>query len=322
MSATRLEASDRVTLLMAFVPYLIEQGAVPVKQIATHFDITSSQVQEIVKLLAMSGVPGDSGYYQHQDMFDINWDLFEQENIVELWQHVAVEATPRFSAREAAALVAGLQYISGIVPQSDKTSIENLTAKIALGASAAPENILVSPAHAPLELGVIRSALASRLNVNFMYQNPNGERLARNVDPLRLDLVGETWYLRGWSYERDALRTFRMDRISELTLSGDEIRTSLTVEDLTEELFEPADTHSRVHFSVAETSLSLLTAYNPTVLSSGPDNTVVIEVTFSELSSVPTFVAQLPGSIEVLSPPEAISAVSLWAKEALVGYSA
>ena len=139
----RLEASDRVTYLMAFVPYLIEQGATSVSELADHFGLESSHVEELVQLLAMSGVPGDNGYYQHQDLFDINWDLFEEQKIVELWQHVGVEATPRFSAREAAALLAGLQYISGIVPERDKDIIDKLVTKISSGASAEPENLPV-----------------------------------------------------------------------------------------------------------------------------------------------------------------------------------
>ena len=84
MVNARLEAADRVTLLMSFVPYLIEQGAVPVQQLAEHFDITVAQVQELVQLLAMSGVPGDDGYYQHQDLFDINWDVIHSMSLYKL----------------------------------------------------------------------------------------------------------------------------------------------------------------------------------------------------------------------------------------------
>ncbi len=175
---------------MSFVPYLIEQGPVPVEQLATHFDLTTSQVEELVQLLAMSGVPGDDGYYQHQDLFDINWDLFEQEHIVELWQHVGVESTPRFSAREAAALLAGLQYISGIVPERDRSIIDKLVLKIASGASAEPENLLVTPAPVPVDLDVIRQAVTSGHSVGFEYRSATGELTPRSVDPLRLDLVG------------------------------------------------------------------------------------------------------------------------------------
>ena len=51
-------------------------------------------------------------------------------------------------------------------------------------------------------------------------------------------------------------------------------------------------------------------------------DTVQIEVAFSDLSSVPVFVSQLPGAIRVVSPPEAVSAVSRWAHQALTGYNA
>lgn len=320
--ATRLEAADRVTYLMSFVPYLIEQGPVPVEQLATHFDLTTSQVGELVQLLAMSGVPGDDGYYQHQDLFDINWDLFEQEHIVELWQHVGVESTPRFSAREAAALLAGLQYISGIVPERDRSIIDKLVLKIASGASAEPENLLVTPAPVPVDLDVIRQAVTSGHSVGFEYRSAIGELTPRSVDPLRLDLVGESWYLRGWCHERQALRTFRLDRISQLSLTGESIQTTLTAHDLSDELFEIKDTDIRVTFAVEESALSLLAAYRPEVTGARSDDEIEVEVAFSDLGSVSVFVAQFPGSIRVISPQVAIDTVSEWSRQALSRYSA
>lgn len=318
----RLEASDRVTLLMSFVPYLIEQGPVPIDQLAQHFDISPSQVEELVQLLAMSGIPGDDGFYQHQDLFDINWDLFEEQRIVELWQHVAVDSTPRFSAREAAALLAGLQYISGIVPERDKNIVEELVNKISSGASAAPENLLVTPAVVPLDFDIFRDAVSSRHSVNFLYRKAQGTQSKRSVDPLRLDLVGETWYLRGWCHEREALRTFRLDRISEISVSEDEFLTDLNESDLSEELFDIKETDVRVRFIIEESALSLLSAYRPDIISSRSDGCLEVDVAFGDLSAVPVFIAQIPGSVTVVSPPEAISMVHEWAQRALESYNA
>lgn len=320
--AARLEAADRVTYLMSFVPYLIEQGPVPVEQLAIHFDLTTTQVEELVQLLAMSGVPGDDGYYQHQDLFDINWDLFEEQHIVELWQHVGVETTPRFSAREAAALLAGLQYISGIVPERDRSIIDKLVLKISSGASAEPENLLVTPAPVPVDLEVIRQAVTSGHSVGFDYRSSSGVLTPRSVDPLRLDLVGESWYLRGWCHERQALRTFRLDRISQLSLTGESIQTTLTAHDLSDELFEIKDTDIRVRFAVEESALVLLSAYRPEVTGALSHDEIEVKVAFSDLGSVPVFVAQFPGSIRVISPHAAIDAVSEWSKQALSRYSA
>ena len=307
---------------MSFVPYLIDQGPVSVEQLARHFSITATQVEELVQLLAMSGVPGDDGYYQHQDLFDINWDLFEEQHVVELWQHVAVDATPRFSAREAAALLAGLQYISGIVPESEKDTVLKLVEKISLGASAKPENLQISPAPVPVDLDIIRSAVQSTHSVEFTYHGSTGAQMERRVDPLRLDLVGESWYLRAWCHDRQALRTFRLDRISELSVSQHNIITTLTDKDLSDELFEVSDTDVRVRFSIEESALPLISGYSPEIISRNGEDSLEIEVAFSDLTSVPIFVAQVPGAITVLSPRSAQETVHQWASQALASYNA
>ena len=307
---------------MSFVPYLIDQGPVSIDQLAQHFSISTAQVNELVELLAMSGIPGDDGYYQHQDLFDINWDLFEEQQIVELWQHVAVDATPRFSAREAAALLAGLQYISGMVPESEKEIVNNLVEKISSGASAQPENLLITPARVPVDLEVIRSAVSSGHSVGFIYQNASGDQAQRQVDPLRLDLVGESWYIRAWCHDREALRTFRLDRISKLSVSDSPFVTTLTAGDLGDELFDVSETDLRVRFSIEESALPLISAYKPAVISPLPQDCLEIEVAFSDPSSVPIFVAQTPGSIKVLSPAEIVDEVHHWATQALASYNA
>lgn len=316
-SRPRLEASDRVTLLMSFVPFLLDRGPVSVNELAEHFDITPQHVTELVQLLALSGLPGGDGFYQHQDLFDINWDLFEEENIVELWNHVAVEAAPKFSSREAAALVAGLQYISGIIPEADKTLLSGLLTKIAEGASTQPENILISAAPVPVDLEVIRSALRQNRSITFTYLNARGESLGRAVDPIRLDLVGQTWYLRGWCHARSALRTFRLDRMSDLEVSVQSRLTELTSADLPTELFDVSVTDIEVTFLVEKSALSLLAPYQPRVISAHSDTQVLIRVGFADLGAVPRFVMQLPGSISVVEPADAHELVISWVKRSL-----
>lgn len=321
-SPSRLEASDRVTLLMSFVPYLLEYGPVSVSDLADHFDISETQVEELVQLLALSGIPGDNGFYQHGDLFDINWDLFENEKEVELWSHVGVEATPKFSAREAAALVAGLQYISGIVPEPDKEIVATLLKKISAGSSAAPENLLISPADIPVDVDIITSAVTTKHSLRLRYRNAQGIEHIRTVDPLRLDIVGPTWYLRSWCHDRQAVRTFRLDRISHLELSDETFVSPVSDKELSDELFDVSDTDFRVQCEIPQSALSLISAYNPLVISQLEDDKVLAEVAFAHLDAVPVFVAQLPGLIRVTAPAEAVKAVQHWANQALVRYTA
>lgn len=317
MSTQRLEASDKVTLLLSFVPYLLKTGSASVAELSSQFDISEKQVIELIELLSVSGVPGDSGSYQHQDLFDINWELFENEHIVELWHHVAVETTPKFSAREAAALVAGLQYISSLLSETEKPVIESLLSKIAIASASLPENILVEGLAPSVTNQLITDALAQNVAVTFTYQSAYSISEDRLVDPIRLDLVSGTSYLRGWCHDRQDIRTFRVDRISELHLTEQLISTQIKDKDLPEELFTPSATDLLVQFDIDDHVLPLISAYLPQVVRKSTPNTSVIEVAFSHEANIPIFVALFPGNIRIKSPERAVNFVASWAQEAL-----
>ena len=60
----------------------------------------------MVEKLTVIGLPGESGYWQQpQEMFDINWDLLDLDDVIEITNDVALRRVPRFTAREAAALL-------------------------------------------------------------------------------------------------------------------------------------------------------------------------------------------------------------------------
>lgn len=321
MSPRRLEASDKVTLLLSMVPFLMMNSPVSVQELALRFEISEQQVQELIELLAVSGVPGDSGAYQHQDLFDINWDLFETEQIVDLWNHVEVETTPKFSAREAAALVAGLQYISGLLPENERPVITTLLEKISYASSTLPENILVSPVTHSVAADVATTALESNAVLSFTYHAQNGQPQQREVEPLRIDLVGTQQYLRAWCRDKDALRTFRFDRMSDAALTNQTFTPRIHPNELPDDLFIVSDENIVVSFEVDHDVLNLINAYQPTVREKSAES-YLVDIHFGSIMSVPSCVALFPGSIRVISPPEAVSAVSQWAERALGRYTA
>ena len=81
---------------------------------------------------------GGHGTYQPNDLFDIDWDDFDDDDEIVITHLVALDDAPRFSAREAAALIAGLQYLSALPENADSASLASLMAKLTAGASATP----------------------------------------------------------------------------------------------------------------------------------------------------------------------------------------
>lgn len=69
-------------------------------------------------------------------------------------------------------------------------------------------------------LQLLATSAHAHQDVRFRYSSRAGERTERRVEPYRQVLLGRRWYLLGWDLDRADWRTFRLDRISELTVVG------------------------------------------------------------------------------------------------------
>jgi predicted DNA-binding transcriptional regulator YafY len=72
---------------------------------------------------------------------------------------------------------------------------------------------------------VVASAVLERRQVEFDYlARSTNERTHRRVSPQRLTHYRDNWYLDAWDHERDALRSFSVDRIQHARLLEDAAR--------------------------------------------------------------------------------------------------
>ncbi|MBF4619820.1 YafY family protein [Clavibacter sp. VKM Ac-2542] len=321
--AAPLQAQDKLAFLLALVPYLTDHGRVSVSQAAAHFRVPPEQIRQAVRLIAVSGVPGSTASYQHGDLFDIAWDDFEDNDQIVITHMVAIDDSPRFSAREAAALIAGLQYVSSQADASDLDLVGQLMAKLARGSSASPSQVAVAAGAGDGTRDDLRRAIAEERRVEFDYRSPRGGTERRVVDPLRLESMDEDWYLRGWDLARGAVRTFRLDRLDELVVTDlpPEHRPQDVV--LGDTLFEPSPDDLRVTLEVQESALPLLGDFvgdeRPVPVAGRPGR-VAVTVRVAHYQGLVRLVAGMAGVVVVTSPPEARAAVAEWAERAAAAY--
>ena len=88
---------------------------------------------------------------------------------------VAIDDSPRFSGREAAALIAGLQYLSALPENADRAAMASLTDKLSRGASAHPSAVAVEGSEPDAALALIRRAVAAGVQIEFDYLDAQGE---------------------------------------------------------------------------------------------------------------------------------------------------
>ena len=279
-----LQAQDKLTFLLSLVPYLVERDRVSVTEVATHFGVKPEQIREAVRLIAVSGVPGETHTYQYEDLFDIAWDDFEENDQIVITNHVAIDDSPRFSAREAAALIAGLQYLSSLPANADRAAVASLMSKLSRGASSLPSQVAVERTESDVTVALIRES------------------------------VDADWYLRGWCHLREAVRTFRLDRISNLSVT--QLPTSHTAGDVTlpETLFEGSPDDLVVTIDVAPAAEALLADYIPDgAVRTEVDGRVRTTVRVSHYHGLKRLVASLPGVATVVEPAAARQMVAEWA---------
>lgn len=316
--AAPLRAQDKLTFLLALVPFLIDRSRVSVADAARHFSTTPEHIRQAVTVIAMSGVPGSTNAYLHNDLFDIDWDSFEQHDEIVIVHQVAIDDSPRFSSREAAALIAGLQYLSGLPENIDRDSIASLMAKLARGASSTPSAVAIAGGDVDSTLATIRDAVTGEHSLEFDYVNARGESERRIVDPLRVESADRDWYLRAWCHRREAVRTFRLDRMSEVVVSDVPVADHPDVT-LPDTLFQNSADDLTVTLDVASSALPLLADYRARIADAGA-NVTRVSVRVAHVHSLKRLVAGLPGVVRVVGPLEARAAVAEWAEAGAARY--
>jgi proteasome accessory factor C len=316
-----MQAQDKLAFLLALVPYLMDRDRVSVSEAAEHFGVEPEQLREAVRLIAVSGIPGETNAYQPGDLFDIAWDDFEENDRIVLTHQVAIDDSPRFSAREAAALIAGLQYLTSLPENADRDVIGSLMAKLARGASAAPSEVAVARSETDEVLAAIRDAVISGTRLDFDYRNSRGERERRRVDPLRVESIDQDWYLRGWDHARTALRTFRLDRIEGLSATDVSIAYRPGDVTLPETLFEGTPDDQLVTVDVSASAVPLIEDYIPDGAERVEQGGIVrTSLRVAHFHGLKRLAGGLSGVLTVLDPPEARRVVADWAAAGAARY--
>lgn len=317
MSAQRpVLATDRAALLLQLVPYLLNKGEVSVAEAADEFDVSPAQMREMVQKLTVIGLPGDGGYWQlPNDLFDIDWDLLDERDLIVITHTVGLQRSPKLTAREAAALLAGLQLARSLPGIGDSEVVTGLIAKLARGAGATPAEVIVAPGPVDEVRLAVDDALRRGVAVSFTYRAPDAGPTTRTVDPVKVHIADGQWYLQGWCHLRTAMRTFHLDRVSDLELTGIPIAHG---GEAVPELFAPGehDIVARIRFPRA--IAPLLGDYLERAEVVEGDTTSIATLRLADEQGLKRLAARR--GVEVLEPEAARRATARWAADALAQY--
>lgn len=318
-SASTLRTPEKITLMRSLIPYLLERGATPVQDLAEHFDTDADTVRRIIRFFGLAGVPGETATYQHQDLFDIDWDALEERDEAILVRTVVVHENPRFSSREVTACLAGLQFIRSIPGLADDAEITALMKKLASSTDVPSVALEVSAPEQRPELAQLRQAVLEQALVEFQYISRAGESSARLVLPIHLESFDDIWYVRAWCTDRQEERLFRLDRMSDISVTEDSVAGNAagianSVTRGAASSWPPQSSELLISVQVSDERSAVLRRFEPT----RDDSNWIIAL--ADRTRAWDVVAAAPGHVVIKAPAAFRDAVSAWASDALDNY--
>lgn len=305
-----VSSNDRLGFLTLLVPWVLANPGASVTEIAEWFDVPAKQVRDSVRTIAVSGVPGETGTYDHLNLFDIDWDGFELRDEVTITHSVGLNRVQRFTTTELAALVAALNYLAAVLPDEQAVRAQQLAAR--LGGVVAADT---EPERDRELLAQLRAAGAEGQAVEFDYVDAAGRPSHRVAQVRSLRLSQGVWYLIGI----DAVtlegtprsRTFRIDRMSNVR------QTSTAELPVAPDDRQPAE----VTLEVDGEGASILVAFGiqPSAAAGWP---VRCTVSVASVAALVRHVASLAGHARVLGPDAVRDQVHAHAVAALARYDA
>ncbi|WP_282608614.1 YafY family protein [Pelagibius sp. Alg239-R121] len=202
----------RAERLFRLVNEMRTRGISRANELAEHFEVSISTIYRDIAHLQASGLPieGEAGVgYLLRPGFDLPNVTFTHDQID--------------------ALAVGLSFVESTGDSVLATAAREARAKIQAGMPQPEERKLADAPYFSLQrrnseapnVGLLREAIRKRQIVQIVYENGEGNRSERRLHPLVVWNLTDGWMFSAWCELRQDFRTFRFDRIADLTITVD-----------------------------------------------------------------------------------------------------
>ena len=209
---SRSRSDVRLRRLLVMVPWLASQDGPSVTEVCDRFGITPAELQADLELLTLYvGIHpyGPEAYF----------DLSIEGDRVYASMLPSLDRPLRLTPAEAVAVVVAGQAAAaaGELDETLASALAKLAKVLGIEPAEAVDVQLGSVDTSILEL--LRAGIAGARRVRIRHYAEGRDQAAwRTVDPWSVASAGGSWYLWGHDHDRDATRSFRVDRILEAEL--------------------------------------------------------------------------------------------------------
>ena len=208
------DATGRAIRLLDLVPFLRANPGMNIKEIATEFKVSVSEIVSDLDLLMVCGLPG----YTPLELIDLSTD----EGYVTLRDPQNLEYPRNFTIHELLILKIALSALLVDSPPMLHSEIGSLISKLdhQMPNQISSEGILFVPDNILNLRRIAEEALVKNQQVEIVYRNDTKDELTNRKISLIREYESEGEYFwDAWCHLANAKRTFNLEKISSATLS-------------------------------------------------------------------------------------------------------
>ena len=226
------DTSDRVSRLLALVPYIQARGFASISETAQQFGIEPDQLRRELELLWMCG--RSSG---PEDLIDL---MFEGDTVSVTYDG-GLRRPLKLTATEAMTLAVALRTLTELPGATEGGAAERALAKVetAAGQHLDTTGVDIRLAAQDRWLSLAQRAVEQKRAVELDYYTAaRDESTHRIIDPIRVFGADGYSYLEAWCRRAEGVRVFRLDRFEAATLLDEPARLP---DDLSPDDLKPMD---------------------------------------------------------------------------------
>jgi len=310
------DTGDKVTRLLALVPYVLNRGVASISETAEAFGIGEDQLRKELEMLWLCG--RSSG---PEDLIDL---MFEGDTVSVTYDG-GLSRPLKLNATEAMTLAVALRTLTDFPGATHGGAAERALAKIETAAGLHLDTAAVDIQLAAQDrwLALARRALTDRRAVELWYYTATrDESTHRIIDPVQVFTVDGIAYLEAWCRRAEGMRSFRLDRFENAQLLDEPavIPADVAPKDVTGGVYRPAPEHLLVELRLGP-GWHWVSDYYPCEAVHEESDAQLVSLRVGDPAWVAALARRSGGAVSVLSPAWLTRSVVADAEAALAAYA-
>jgi proteasome accessory factor C len=308
MPKLELDGEELFNLALAIVGLVLKEGSLTTAELAQHFEVSEAAILKATKAIA-----GSEDLHRYETHFYVDEELLADGEVSFGLGQGQLSTPPILSKSQASAIAVGLDYLASLPQFEANPDLADL--RSSLGGSIT--SAATEPGPDSELLGQLRQAILEDQQLLLSYQNQLGERGERLVDPLRLDFVGKKHYLRAWCHKNQELRSFRLDRIMRVGLTGEPRSPNAITAEIPEDVYGAGNDEHLVTIRAAKTATEIFWNFPLAAEPEELGQEVQGQIRVGSLAALGRHISRYGGLVRVIEPEKARQAVLEYAQNAL-----